>query len=579
MRDFEVLLKTISKYYNQIIAVAFLLLSFTLFSHSLHFNFFIFDDFQNITSNPRIINISTNNFIWFWKNSLTPVIFNCWQIISFFFSNSEAWPFRLANILIHGLNSFLVFLLATFIYNFFQLNYKKIVPLLAGLIFLIHPIVVESVVWPSSLRTVLTTFFAFLFIYFFLINHFKLNYLSIFFFIASILTNPISGGVIFILPISWFLFHQEIPIRKKDAFIDLLILGVFLLIFFDLHSENVLSSEYFSFLNSIDRTRIFIVSFAKYIEILTFPVSLHFLYQIRPDNPTSYTTLKTCISLLVILFTFFIPYIKTINLNKRFIIFIQLLLIALLFPNLGVFLHDFNNLSLVADRYAYLALFPFSVLISALFAEIFVLRKKLTLVFCSIALVLLATINFKTTFKWKNSPDMEINNLVYLIVKGVEAERYSQNELAESYFLRALKFYPNDSEPYAHLFRFYKGYHDKVKIMNFINLYEKSRALNMLPLYSYYDAAEVYFYLEDYIKSQQCLNMYLQSSRFNNNTLSLKNKLADILNDKKNYYLYQIILNHSLLRQKGDPFIDQIYKNISNESMYKNLSKNLYLNL
>jgi tetratricopeptide (TPR) repeat protein len=554
-----------------IIFLIFIFSSILLFSHSLYFDYFLFDDASNIYNNPHIKNISSSDLGWFWKNSLTPIPFNVWQSISFIFGTENPWPFRLLNILIHGCNGYLVYKISSVVFSFFKLSIENSFAILAGVFFLIHPISIEAIVWPSALRTCLATFFSFLFILTFLKNNLRLNFISILFFIMSILTNPIFGGVIFTLPISWIFFDRNEKVDFKEIAIDFLFLVFFIAAFFYLHSLNVTSNDFFSFFDLTTRAKLVILSFSKYISNFILPISLKFNYDINFLKTTTYS-IKKMVWEFIIIFSFFaLPYLAFFNSRFRFVLFCQLFLIAFLIPNLGFFLHDFNNLSVVADRYAYLALLPFSLLLTAILGEI----KKKSLLFVRILGFILISgfliLNIMQAYSWKNNNHIALNDFEMLVVKGIEAEKVGQYEKAELLFLKASKIESLSTEAHGHLFHLYRLYGNKQQVKLFtesINPFDIS-----IHSYYYLDAAEVFYSLDNLNYSLHFLTEYLKVYPSTNETKVLQAKLTVAFDEEKNYYIYRLILNDSLKTNLS--LKKKLFDEMDSQSIYKSRIKSL----
>ncbi len=176
--------------------------AFLLYFISLQYPFFVFDDSTHITLNQRVLELSLENFFWFWDNSKTPIIFNFWQLQTLLFGAENPTGFRIVSLLLHGINSFLVcywlmLLLKYFIPQKQYTSFQYSIPALTGgLFFLIHPIHIESVVWISAQKDLLTFTFALSSFIFYLKTQEKdlrfvyYSALSFVLFCAGVLTKP-----------------------------------------------------------------------------------------------------------------------------------------------------------------------------------------------------------------------------------------------------------------------------------------------------------------------------------------------------------------------------------------------------
>ena len=131
--------------------------TFALYWQALGHNFLIFwDDNGYVTSNLTIQRVTWENiktaFTSLYMGNYAPV-----QILSYMFDYS-IWGMRPAgfiftNILIHTANGILFYYLLT------RLSWQRLAACAAALIFLIHPVQVESVVWVSERKNVLSMLF------------------------------------------------------------------------------------------------------------------------------------------------------------------------------------------------------------------------------------------------------------------------------------------------------------------------------------------------------------------------------------------------------------------------------------
>jgi tetratricopeptide (TPR) repeat protein len=141
-----------------LLALLFLVLVTILVYYSGFDNSFLaWDDQYYITENPYITNPTLRNA----KALLTSIIslnYHPLTMLSFwanaYFAGVEsAMPYIATNVVFHSLNALLVFLLVR------KINDSVIVAFVTALVFAIHPMHVESVVWVSERKDVLYTFF------------------------------------------------------------------------------------------------------------------------------------------------------------------------------------------------------------------------------------------------------------------------------------------------------------------------------------------------------------------------------------------------------------------------------------
>ncbi|MBK7030503.1 MAG: tetratricopeptide repeat protein [Bacteroidales bacterium] len=124
--------------------------------HSSLWNGFVnYDDNLYIYENSDIQNLSWNNILGFFKGNIgqyPPLTMIAFSLI-YHFIGPEPTSFHVVSLVLHVFNSLLVFL---FIYHF---DRKVLAALVAGLLFGLHPMHVESVAWATELKDLLYTAF------------------------------------------------------------------------------------------------------------------------------------------------------------------------------------------------------------------------------------------------------------------------------------------------------------------------------------------------------------------------------------------------------------------------------------
>jgi tetratricopeptide (TPR) repeat protein len=159
-------------------------LAILVYLPALHNDFVNWDDPQYIYKNTHIQSIDVNFFKWmftsFYASNWHPLTWLS-QAIDYAIWGLNPMGHHLTNIILHGLNTFLVVLIIIRLINFgrdkapitvenkkFSNNTPLIASAITGLLFGIHPIHVESVAWVSERKDVLYAFFYLLSILFYL---------------------------------------------------------------------------------------------------------------------------------------------------------------------------------------------------------------------------------------------------------------------------------------------------------------------------------------------------------------------------------------------------------------------------
>jgi len=141
-----------------------------LFGNTISFGF-VRDDTFHLHRNPALQSLTWAHLVEIWTESYwrlyIPVTYTLWAIIrpvgELFFGPSTGGfapeMYHLANILLHAANGVLVFIIIK------KMVEKPFAAFLGAMLFVVHPLQVESVAWISELRGLLSTFFGLWFLY------------------------------------------------------------------------------------------------------------------------------------------------------------------------------------------------------------------------------------------------------------------------------------------------------------------------------------------------------------------------------------------------------------------------------
>jgi hypothetical protein len=137
-----------------------------VFGRTVAYDFILLDDGLLIYANPHVVGPFPQCLATAWQGThrhlYIPLVYNVWAILAQFTGGSE-WSlgarvnpmvYHLANVLVHGLNACLVYLVL-------RRLVEKPWPALAGaLLWAIHPLQVEPVAWATGMKDLLSATFA-----------------------------------------------------------------------------------------------------------------------------------------------------------------------------------------------------------------------------------------------------------------------------------------------------------------------------------------------------------------------------------------------------------------------------------
>jgi len=254
-------------------------------------NGFVWDDEEQVVNNPSIRSLANIPYLFtqstfntgggagmagLYYKPIMPLFFTL--IYRFFGLN--AWGYHLVQIVIHIINSYLIYLI------FQHFSQKKLLAAILSLIFLVHPANTETVLYISGLQDVLFMFFGLLAFYFVLLRP-KLSDRNWFIVCLLLLLSILSKetGVLFWLLMAVYLFFYRKPALKLCLIFLSLLFGLYLILRFGLAgvglNENKLSpimlADYSTRLQTIPKI------IAYYLRLVFFPLTLaisqHWLVQ------------------------------------------------------------------------------------------------------------------------------------------------------------------------------------------------------------------------------------------------------------------------------------------------------------
>jgi protein O-mannosyl-transferase len=303
--------------------------------------------------------------------------------------------FQLTNVLLHILNTVLVFFLISLLFNNFP------IALITALFFGIHPLHVESVTWISERKDVLyTAFFLSSLIFYtrYIEKKNLINFiLSFSFFLLSALSKGQAVGLGITLVAIDYLKNRNLLdfklIVEKAFFIAAGI--IFGIIAITAQQEN--HAVYGGF-NVPIKVLIASWGFLQYFQKLIFPVNLSAFYPYPADRiiPVHYASGLILIGLIVYACIYFFKKSRGITFALAFYC-INIFLLLQLIP---------VGYALMADRYVYVSSIGFFLLMGLLYQKLIdrkQISKNILIGICAVLTIYWGYLTFERTQIWKNS--------------------------------------------------------------------------------------------------------------------------------------------------------------------------------
>ncbi len=466
---------------NQVIAFFGILGSvFFVYGNIHNHQFLSWDDYGYIINNIHIKVLSLDNILWAFMaiemsnwHPLTWLVY----ITNYYFFGENAVAFIYVNIVIHILNSFLVYKLFILLSTIRETNtnsFPFLLPLsgiAAALAFAIHPQHVESVVWIAETKDVLCAFFYLSAIIYYLSQEIKkkTNYftLTVIFFCA-LMSKPMAVTLPVVLIIFDIAILDKINIFKaswkeyfylfsnKWALFSLSIIISVITLWGHADTNNAINVDMYNRLINA------IFSIFHYIKVIIYPVDISPFYPfIYRDNIDEIVILLACGITLISL----LSVLSLASLRFRYVGAIWLSYLVILLPVIGVIAkvgyHSY------ADRYAYLPTVGFYLLFGGIIFFILQRIKKKYYLFVLIYSMLIffswGNITHEYIKVWKDNktlwtfvlskyPNVDI---AYKLLADDYLDK-QQYDMAIYYYNKALELAPNSTLVLYSLAKSYK---------------------------------------------------------------------------------------------------------------------------
>ncbi|HWY79679.1 MAG TPA: glycosyltransferase family 39 protein [Candidatus Sulfotelmatobacter sp.] len=422
------------------------------------FNGFVGDDNAQIQTNPAVHSI-TNIFLLFRGSTqylaqtqqfiglyYKPLLSISYTIIYSLFG-ANAFFFHLFQVLLHIGNVILVYLILR---KFF----RKTTAFVLSLIFLLHPINNEAVVYIANLQDVLFTFFGLLALKF-LIEKKSMIFISVML-LLSLLSKESGIIFFFIIGLYYILFSNKSKKESINFVLSLLtVIGIYLFMRIVIGNIGFNTKYLYMAENATFIQRLYTIPslILYYLRMVFFPVTIAFGWYWVITTPTLTNLglpllIAVAFFILLLVPLYFLPIYK--KQWKEYLFFLFTLYISLAI-SLQIIPLDFT----VADRWFYMPLFGLLGLVGVCYESFLIqkLQKKHMQSALIVVLVLLFSFFvYKDVTRntiWANNltlcgHDSQINPQSYLMQYCYANELYAiqQYKLSEIPALKAVEFYP-----------------------------------------------------------------------------------------------------------------------------------------
>lgn len=332
-------------------------LSFLLFSKTLSYKFVWDDERIHLTNNEQLMKGDIASF-WVkpYSGMYIPVSYTTWATVNALTINKkELSPkaFHLLNIFTHSINCILVFLLLLLLFQ------NQANAFIGALLFLLHPLQVESVAWVSEFRGLYSTLFS-LAALLVLFRHFVKNkknslrtlifskafLLSTLLFVLALLAKPSAVVLPFVAGVLTWCFYKE---NFKTAKISLFIWLVMAVPVFVITMQSQPNETLYSGITLFQRLIIAGDTIFFYFSKLLIPYPLAACYGYSPEAVSqSFLSNFTTIIYIAAAVWLFVKRKQFPLLFSGFVIITVCIL-----PVSGIIPFEYQKHSTVADRYMY----------------------------------------------------------------------------------------------------------------------------------------------------------------------------------------------------------------------------------
>lgn len=382
------------------------------YGESNYDDFIYFEYFRDIFKNGVSLNAILSIFSDFVNANWHPITILS-LAIDFVIGDDNPIYFHATNTIIHIVNAMMVFLV------FSKLSNNRIAAAIAAVLFTIHPLNIETVVWISERKGLLSALFALASLYFYIrykketTNHHKI--VSVILFMLSLLSKPTAATfplIFMLLDLTVYNVNNKVSLRLlfdslKDKTPYFIVGLVIIVVSFMAQIENGALRD-LSAVTFMSRIESGMYNLFIYISKIFLPLNLASFYP-QPEKPL-YIILLYALFLLSWLLLAFRYFTKS-----KLITFCILFFFILILPVSGIFQTGVHS---IANRYTYLPSVSVIFIISLLLCKI--PNPRVSILIALTVIISLVTISLSQVKVWRSSFDMWENN-----AKVTEANYYT----------------------------------------------------------------------------------------------------------------------------------------------------------
>lgn len=355
-----------------------------------------------------------------WPSILTDYVLANWHPVTvlslgldYFISQGNTVHFHLVNILIHIFNSIIVYLI------FYSLSKNHFASILTAVLFIIHPLNVESVVWISERKGLLSAFFALLSVYYYIKykneSFVRFKIIPVALFALSLLSKPTTASLPFVLVLLDVLLLNKsnkvdfysLYCSLKDKLYYFFVIMIVIYFAFEAQSDGEALRD-INKVGVISRVETSINNIFTYISKIFLPINLATFY------PHPQKSIYIILLYLIIVISWVYLILKFTH-KSKIIIFCLLFFFIQILPMSGVFQTGGHS---VANRYTYLPAISLFFIVSFFIYSIKNRNARYSLVITVI--LSLSLLSMSQVKIWKNDLSMWENS-----VKNTEKNYYS----------------------------------------------------------------------------------------------------------------------------------------------------------